>query len=189
MSNYNEPNTLVPFNNNKSLYGPRTQTNQPSKKISIIEDKTTLEPAHPNLSSSVTYSTNLHSKYQRLSSSNISILSEPSPLQIRKQIQIQKEALDSIELKQMHDHVYQQLDEWKNSMYFCVQSRKNRMLEKNTQEYNHLIEFQNLMEKVLEDELIKQLLSMKNNPQAINSQQLDEIEQKLLQIKVLTLRV
>ena len=189
MSNYNEHNTLAPFNNNKSLYGPRTQTNQSSRKISIIEDKTTPEPPRPSLSSSVTYSTNSDSEYQRLSSCDIPILSELSPSQIRKQIQIQKEALNSIELKQMHNDVYQQLDEWKNSMYVCVQSRRNRMLAKNTQTYNCLLEFQTLMKKVLEDELIKQLLSMKNNLHAINSQQLDDVEQKLLQIKVLTLRI
>ncbi|CAF4343707.1 unnamed protein product, partial [Rotaria sordida] len=48
-----------------------------------------------------------------------------------------------------------------------------------------LMKLQNLMKEILEDKLIKQLSVMKNNPQLINSEELDEIEQNLKQIKVI----
>jgi len=184
MSNNNGLNPFPLFNNNKSLYGTRTQINQLSRKISIIEDKTTLEPARPIPSSPIIPSTNSNLNYQRLTSVNIPISSELSSSQIHKQIQIQKQALNSFELEQMHENVFHQLDEWKNSMYNRVQSMKNRMLEENNQLYDPLLTFQKLMKKLLEDQLIKQLLIMKNNPQLINSEELDEIEQRLEQLKV-----
>jgi hypothetical protein len=165
------------FNNNKSLYGSRPQANQLSKKISIIEDKTTLEPFRLGPSSPIISSTN----YQRSLSVNIPVSSSS---QLHKQIQIQKQALNTFELGQMHGNVNQQLDEWKNSMYNRVQTMKNRILEENTQSYEQLISFQNLMKKLLEEKLIKQLLLMKNDPQSINIEELDEIEQRLEQMKV-----
>ncbi|CAF0756541.1 unnamed protein product [Rotaria sordida] len=183
MSNNNGLNPLPLFNNNKSLYGTRTQTNQSSKKISIIEDKTTLEPARPTPSSPIISSTNLNTNNQRSTSISISTSSELSPSQIRKKIQIQKQALNSFDLKQMHEHVYQELDEWKNSMYNRIRSMKDRMLKENTDSYEELMKLQNLMKEILEDKLIKQLSVMKNNPQLINSEELDEIEQNLKQIK------
>jgi hypothetical protein len=181
MSNNNGFNPSLLFNNNKSLYGSRAQGNQSSKKISIIEDKTTFErvrltPSSPN--------------YQRSTSVNIpSTSSEFSSSKTHKQIQIQKQALHSFELEQMHENVYQQLDEWKNFMYNRIQSMKSRMLEENTQSYEQLIAFQNLMKKLLEDTLIKQLLIMKNNPQSINSEELDEIEQRLEQMNVIFISI
>jgi hypothetical protein len=177
-------NPLPLFNNNKSLYGTRTQISQSSKKISIIEDKTTLEPVRPTPSSPIISSTNSNSNYQRSTSVNIPLSSELSSSQIHRQIQIQKDALNSIELEQIHENVFHQLDEWKNSMYNRVQSMKNRVLEENTQSYKPLSEYRNLMKQFLEEKLIKQLSSMKNNPQSINSEELDEIEQNLEQIKV-----
>ncbi|CAF4282776.1 unnamed protein product [Adineta steineri] len=65
MSSTNVPNPLPLFNNNKSLYGSRTQTNQSSKKISIIEDKTTLEPVRSSPLSPIIPSTNLNINAQR----------------------------------------------------------------------------------------------------------------------------
>jgi hypothetical protein len=184
MSNNNGLNTLPLFNNNKSLYGTRTQTNQSSKKISIIEDKTTLEPARPAPSSPIVSSTHSHLNYQRAASLNIPTSSEFSTSQVQKQIQIQKQALNSIELDQMHENVFHQLDDWKTSMYNRVQSMKDRMLTENSQSYDQLFTLQNLMKQVLQETLIKQLLMMKNNPQTINSEELDQIEQRLEQIKV-----
>lgn len=187
MSNNNGLNPLPLFNNNKSLYGPRAQINQSSKKISIIEDKTTLEPFRVTPSSPIISSTNsnLNSNYyQRSTSVSIPTSSELSSSQIHKQIQIQKQALNSIELEQIHGNVFYQLDEWKNSMYNRVLSMKTRALEENNQTYEPLITMQNLMKRLLEETLIKQLLLMRNNPQSINSEELDEIEQHLEQIKV-----
>jgi hypothetical protein len=184
MSNNNGVNPLPLFNNNKSLYGTRTQINQLSRKISIIEDKTTLEPARQISSSPIVSSTNSNLNYQRSTSVNIPLSSESSSSQIHKHIQIQKQALNSLELEQMHENVFHQLDEWKNSMYNRVESMRNSILEENSKLYDPLLELQNFMKKLLEDKLIKQLLIMKNNPQSINSEELDEIEQRLEQIKV-----
>jgi hypothetical protein len=184
MSSNNGLNPLPLFNNNKSLYGARTQTNQSSKKISIIEDKTTLEPARPTPSSPIISSTNSNSTYQRSTSVNIPTSSELSSSQIHKQIQIQKQALNSFELEQMHKNIFHQLDEWKNFMYNRVQSMKTRTLEENTQSYEQLLTLQNLTKNFLEDILIKQLLIMKNNPQSINSEELDEIEERLEHVNV-----
>lgn len=61
---------------------------------------------------------------------------------------------------------------------------KKRMLEENTQSYEKLLEFRNLMKQLLEETLIPQLLMMQNNPQSINSEELDEIEQRLEGMKV-----
>jgi len=179
MSNNNGFNPSLLFNNNKSLYGSRAQGNQSSKKISIIEDKTSLERVRLTPSSPVISSTNSNTR-----SISVNIPSEFSSSQTHKQIQIQKQALHSFELEQMHENVYQQLDEWKNFMYNRIQSMKTRMLEENTESYEQLIAFQTLMKKLLEDTLIKQLLIMKNNPQSINSEELDEIEQRLEQMNV-----
>ncbi|CAF1562578.1 unnamed protein product [Adineta ricciae] len=172
MSNSNTANPPL-FNNNKSLYGTRTQTNQSSKKISIIEDKATLEPVRPFSSSLNASSTHPNSSFQR----NVS--SELSSSQLHKQIQIQKQALNSINLDQMHQNVYHQLDEWKNMMYNRVDSMKSRMLEENAQSHNQLISLQSVMQSLLEEEIIKQLLLLKANPQLINDQELDGIEQRL----------
>ncbi|CAF2846509.1 unnamed protein product [Rotaria sp. Silwood2] len=183
MSNNNGLNPLPLFNNNKSLYGARTQTNQSSKKISLIEDKTTLEPARPTPSSPIISSTNSNTNNQRPTSISIPTSSELSPSQIHKHIQLQWQALNSFDLKQMHAHVYQELDEWKKSMYNRILSMKNHMLEENTHSYQQLLGLQNLMKKLLEDELIKSLLMMKSNPQLINSEELDKIEKNLKQMK------
>jgi hypothetical protein len=187
MSNSNGVNSLPLFNNNKSLYGTRTQTNQSSKKISIIEDKTTQEPVRPAPSSPITFVTN--SNYQRSTSVHIPSSSELSNSQLHKQIQIQKQALNSLELDQMHKDVFQQLDEWKTSMYNRVKSMKKRMLEENTQSYEKLLEFRNLMKQLLEETLIPQLLMMQNNPQSVNSEELDEIEQRLEGMKVRFIKI
>jgi hypothetical protein len=184
MSNNNGLNTLPLFNNNKSLYGTRTQTNQSSKKISIIEDKTTLEPVRQFPSSPIISSTNSHLNYQRAASLNIPTSSEFSTSQIQKQIQIQKQALNSIELDQIHGNIFHQLDQWKTSMDNRVHSMKTRVLAENNQLYDQLLTFQNIMKKLLEEQIIKQLLMMKNNSQSINSEELDQIEQSLEQIKV-----
>ncbi|CAF3885851.1 unnamed protein product [Rotaria sp. Silwood2] len=183
MSNNNGLNPLPLFNNNKSLYGARTQTNQSSKKISLIEDKTTLEPARPTPSSPIISSTNSNTNNQRPTSISIPTSSELSPSQIHKHIQLQWQALNSFDLKQMHAHVYQELDEWKKSMYNRILSMKNHMLEENTHSYQQLLGLQNLMKKLLEDELIKSLLMMKSNPQLINSEELDKIEKNSNQMK------
>lgn len=183
MSNNNGLNTLPLFNNNKSLYGTRTQTNQSSKKISIIEDKTTLEPVRQFPSSPIISSTNSHLNYQRAASLNIPTSSEFSTSQIQKQIQIQKQALNSIELDQIHGNIFHQLDQWKTSMDNRVHSMKTRVLAENNQLYDQLLTFQNIMKKLLEEQIIKQLLMMKNNSQSINSEELDQIEQSLEQIK------
>ncbi|CAF1083136.1 unnamed protein product [Rotaria sp. Silwood1] len=183
MSNNNGPNPLPLFNNNKSLYGTRTQINQSSKKISLIEDKTTLEPARPTPSSPIISSTNLNTNNQRSASISISTSSELSPSIIHKYVQIQRQALASFDLKQMHEHVNQELDEWKKSMYDRILSMKNRTLEENTHSYDQLRTLQRVMKQLLEDKLIKQLLFMKNNSQLINSEELDDIEQKLKYIK------
>jgi hypothetical protein len=187
MSSNNGLNPLPLFNNNKSLYGARTQTNQSSKKISIIEDKTTQEPVRPVPSSPITFVTN--SNYQRSTSIHIPSSSELSNSQLHKQIQIQKQALNSLELDQMHKDVFQQLDEWKTSMYNRVKSMKKRMLEENTQSYEKLLEFRNLMKQLLEETLIPQLLMMQNNPQSVNSEELDEIEQRLEGMKVRFIKI
>jgi hypothetical protein len=184
MSNNNGLNPLPLFNNNKSLYGSRAQGNQFSRKISIIEDKTTLEPVRAAPSSPIIPPTNSNSNFQRSTSVQIPTSSELSSSQMHRQIQIQKQALNSFELGHMHENVHQQLDEWKNSMYNRVQSMKNRMLEENAQSYEQLTQFQDLMKNILENTLIKQLLIMKNNPQSINPEELDEIEQRLEQMKV-----
>ncbi|CAF0753494.1 unnamed protein product [Adineta steineri] len=183
MSSTNVPNPLPLFNNNKSLYGSRTQTNQSSKKISIIEDKTTLEPVRSSPLSPIIPSTNSNINAQRsIPITNPSTSSEFSSSHIQKQIHIQKQALHLFDLEQVHDNIQQQLDDWKNSMYNQVQSMKIHMLKQNAQSFEQLIKFQNLSKKLLEETLIKQLLIMKNNPQSINSEQLDEIEQHLQQM-------
>lgn len=182
MANTNSLNPLPTFNNNKSLYGSRTQASQSSKKISIIEDKTTLEPAR-TFASSIPTSSN-HFNHQRSSSVNNAPSSELSSSQIQKQIQIQKQVLETFDLTQTHGHVYQELDEWKNSMYTRVQSTKDDEMQKISKPYEDLVEFQNQTKKILQDSLIKRLLLMKTNPQLINTEELDEIEQKLDEIKV-----
>ena len=139
MSNHNEQTTLPSFNNNRSLYGSKTQANKVSKKISIIQDKLTQEPVQFDISSTTIPSTNsgLNINAQRSISTNISSLPERSPSQLRKQIEIEKEALNSFDLKQVHSHVYQELDEWKNSMHSRVQSIKTDALDQNNQWYQH----------------------------------------------------
>ncbi|CAF4190748.1 unnamed protein product, partial [Adineta steineri] len=132
MSSTNVPNPLPLFNNNKSLYGSRTQTNQSSKKISIIEDKTTLEPVRSSPLSPIIPSTNLNINAQRsIPITNPSTSSEFSSSHIQKQIHIQKQALHLFDLEQVHDNIQQQLDDWKHSMYNQVQSMKIHMLKQN----------------------------------------------------------
>ncbi|UJR37962.1 hypothetical protein I4U23_030646 [Adineta vaga] len=177
MSNNNGTNPSLLFNNNKSLYGSRTQANQSSKKISIIEDKTTLEPVRPAPTTPNVSSTNTNTNFHRTTSVNLpSTSTEISSSQMHKHIQIQKQALKTIDLDQMSTTIHQQLDEWKNLMYNRILSMKTRMLEENAQSHDELITLQNIMKNLLEEKLIKQLLIMKTNPRSINSDELDEME-------------
>ncbi|CAF3704697.1 unnamed protein product [Rotaria socialis] len=181
MSNTNGMNPPLLFNNNKSLYGAKSQASQSSKKISLIEDKTTLEPARAHRSSLILSSTNAN--YQQSTSINIPTSSECTNSQIHKQILVQKQALESFDLRHAHNHVYQELDEWKNSMYNRLQSMKHDKLAENNESYNELIKLQSSMKKLLQDQFVKKLLIMKSNPQSTDSEQLDEMEQRLQQMK------
>ena len=180
MSNNNTSNATLPlFNNNKSLYGTRTQTNQSSKKISIIEDKTTQEPVRLLLSSP-----SIHLNYQRAVSMTVPTTSEFSHSQLRKYIQIEKQALNEIELDQMHENIPQQLNEWKMFMVKRIEAMKNLMLEGNHQIYDRLKTFRKLMKTALEENVMKELLALRTNQQNINGEELDQIEQRLEELKV-----
>lgn len=175
----NGPTATPLFNNNKSLYGSRTQSNQSSKKISIIEDKKTLEPVRHNGNSSQGYSSALNSNSYRSSSFSTSSSFEPSISQIHKQVQIQKQALDSYDLRQLHENIYQQLNQWKESTYSRVCLMKERMSGENENVFNELTNFHQSMKTLLEETLIKQLLMMKENPHLVNNDELDRIEEQL----------
>ena len=179
MSNNNGFTPLPLFNNNKSLYGTRTQTNQSSKKISIIEDKNTFEPVR-NFPSSTTSNINQH----RIASVNSSQQFEYSPSYIQKQIQIQKQALNVLDLEQVHGNVFRQLEEWKSSMNNRVQMMKTRMSDENNHSYEQLSTLSSLTKKMLEENLIRQLLQMKTNPQTITTEELDKIEQGLDELRL-----
>ena len=184
MSTTNPSTTTLPlFNNNKSLYGTRTQTNQSSKKISLIEDKTTLEPARLSPVVSSAHHVN-HLNYQRALSMNPSATSELSNSQIQKSIRIQKQALNDIRLDRMHENIPQQLIQWKTSMTIRIQAMKSRMLDENHQSCDQLKAFRKLMKTALDEKVIRELLTMKSNPQTINTEELDRIEQRFEQLKV-----
>ena len=179
--------SLPLFNNNKSLYGARTQASQFSRKISIIEDKTTLEPARANPSSpGLTASSN--GNFQRSTSHGVapppSSSAEPSLSRIHKQIEVQKQVLHSYELEQLHENIYRQLNDWKSSMCQRVQSMKDAMSEENAQATGEVLPFQELARKLLEESLIRKLVQMKENPQMINDDELDRIEEQLDKLKV-----
>lgn len=183
MSNNNTSNTTLPlFNNNKSLYGTRTQINQSSKKISIIEDKTTLEPVRPPLPSPIASS--LHLNYQRAVSMTGPTTSEFSQSQLRKYIQIEKQALNEIDLDQMHENIPQQLNQWKMFMTKRIETMKSLMLEGNHQSNDQWKPFRKLMKTALEENVIKELLALRSNPASNSEEKLDQIEQRLEELKV-----
>lgn len=65
-----------------------------------------------------------------------------------------------------------------------VQTMKETMSEENAQACHEVLKFQDLARKVLEESLIQRLLQMKNNPQTIDDDELDRIEEQLDKLKV-----
>ena len=84
----------------------------------------------------------------------------------------------------MHEHVHEQLDQWKTAIGSRVLSMKTRTLDENGQSYDQLLKFQHVIKDLLEEKLIKQLLLIRDNSQSIDTDELDRIEEQVNDIKV-----
>lgn len=179
----NNPPPAQLFTNNKSLYGSRAYVNQSSKKISIIEDKTTLEPVrHSNTPNSFKSSSNAN--IHRSISTPVSLPQPPTLSQIRKQIDIQKHALNSYPLESVQDGILQQLEDWKTSMYARVHESEHQCANQNDDQYRQIVEFLKTAKITLQESIISKLLQMKQNPNAVHISEIDKLEDQLDKIQV-----
>ncbi|CAF0778092.1 unnamed protein product [Didymodactylos carnosus] len=194
----------------KSLYSNKNlhpAQNPAMKKIRFIEDKVTLQPVveqKAKKEQQVPVKSKLHDSVQRNGGNGVKfaliepsssvprpISIQPSQQDIKKQIQSlihetneQKQILDHLELEEIHETVSQELDSWKSHMCDRITLMHDKIMAENDSSYDQLYCFQQTIQNILNDHLIRRLEKMaRKSDDELNKQDLDEIELRLGQMK------